>query len=242
MINKACSKALIICVSNFFAITGAQEAMALSGPTAEKMEVFSLDLSGDRRLKISLPVEGVSNDVPRSVVVSRIDLNGLEKPALFVDELWDWRGRFWQGVHGSLAIKIVIYPVPRGVLLKCEKDVRNMLKSQFEKDRRDFFASGGQERYLSKYTVAQDLLPVGDKNGVVYLEEGGYDGENVVVPITEEFYLAVQFAFLPGGGAGKSSSWRSEADKVKLGIINSMRFEGRWDFIPHCTKDGGGGS
>lgn len=233
MISKKLYQSLLLIL--FFSIFLGENSMALSGPDPDRMESVEFELSGDLRLTVSLPKDGLSKDVPRGNVLRRVDIEEIQAYAMLVDDLWDWRGGFWRSVNGGVAIKIFVNRVPYGSSLDCESDIRQMLHQQFANHTREFFAAGGQKKYLSQFVIAPGLLQLGNLQGVVYRESNGYDAENVIVPITDKVYLELKFTFLAAAGSKiEPPPWRVKAEEMKDVILRSMQFAGDWKPIRDC--------
>ena len=235
---KSRSLCLSMALTSFSLIFSCENAMALSGPSSSRMDPVDFEVSKDLRFVISLPRDGLSKDIPRGRLERRVAIEGLVGYKMLVNDLWDWRGGFWRSVRGSMAIKILVERVPYDVPLECEDGVKNMLRNRFERQERDFFAAGGQEKYLPKFVIDGSILHSGGVRGVKYRQVVGYDAENVVFPITNDTYLEVKFTFLGAGEpSSMTSAWRVAAEKMKDTILGSMSFVGDWAAGRECTAE-----
>jgi hypothetical protein len=209
-------------------------AMAMSGPDAKRLSVTTFQLS-DLVLRIPLPMNGLSKDMPypRIPFVTKLDINQpTQHTVMLVDDLWDWRGPFWEGVHGSIAIKLSVDHVPRGVIVTCESSLRQMLQTQFDDEHREFVELGGQAQYARHYVIESQPRHLSGGAALVFGESGRYNTEFYIIPLSENVYLQIGFIFLSGGDQYRD--WQSQAQKLKDAIIKGIRFEGNWPELHAC--------
>ncbi len=152
---------------------------------------------------------------------------------MLVDELWDWRGPFWEGVHGSVAIKLAVMRAPHGVKATCENSLRQMLQDQIDEEHRKFVELGGQDQYMRHYVIKSQPTRLAGAVALVFGESGRYNNEDYVVPLSEDIYLKFGFTFLSGGE--KYTDWQGQAAQLKDAIVQGMRFEGGWPELRNCS-------
>lgn len=211
------------------------QAMAFTGPYADSLKPVLFDLSG-RQITVPLPTKGLSKDLDRTPFVTNADLDQLppQGPVMLVDELWDWSGFFWQGVRGSVAIKVSVDNAPSGISLHCEESVRQMLTDQFKREKDEFFRLGGQPKYMSNYLLDPHPHLIDGIPALYFGERGRYTADFYVMPVTDRAYVRLGFIFLRNSD---DQNWLTDAMALEKAILDKIRFGGPWMRMESCPVD-----
>ena len=205
-------------------------ATAFSGPDQDRLKSTLFDISG-RQLTLPLPTKGLSSDIDQKPFVTSVDLDNLrgQDPLMMVDELWDWHGSFWQGVAGSLRIKVSVRNAPDGTSLRCEESLRQMLIEKFEHEKEEFEKFGGNPKYMWRY----ELEPTHrlQQPALFYRERGQYIEDSYFFPVTDRAYVRLGFIFERNGDDKK---WIADAMALEMAILGKMHINGNWLHMEPC--------
>lgn len=191
---------------------------------------------GNGTLVFSVP-EGESADFPVQPVSVAYDFpsGGLAlrpEGVTLVRKYWDYRGGDL-GINkdGTLGFHVRVREFRRGFRYdpSSPQEVSEYLLDELSiayGERNSRFARQGLDAKIVIIPKRVDMVELGERRAYSYRLEGAYDFDALIVPITDQYYVQIQFDYIDNSH-GRPSGWRARAQSDADSIQSSIRFRPR---------------
>lgn len=223
-------------ITTLASCAGVPLAIAMNGPDPKALTIVTFDISG-RKLLLPLPSSRMTKDLDevRQPMATRIDIkNPHSASTKLLDDMWDWRSPLH--LYGSIGIKLYVESTAQNFDLTCREALTGMLQARF--------VSGGKKIALPTF---RDVPGIADGRAVSYRwaafsedQKGENDEESFAIALSPHEYLNLRVNYYGGGDpAIKPADWLPQAEAVKQGILQGIRFEGDWPELHNCGSGDG---
>lgn len=205
-----------------------------AGRDIDKWKSARLELS-DHVLTFRYP-GGHSRDFPESKPLRKADI---ENDALYgsfhyfvpFEQFWDYRGFFWQGVFGTLSMKVLVYrrPVDFEAKLSDHESLRALIEAIHRAGHEKFRARWEGKLEIPALELPTNYEPAGqDRGWLRYSDHHATSGatESVMYarPLDEDHYLSIGFHFIDNS-RGKRTEWRQWAESVLINVMATLKLD-----------------